>query len=192
MLSHLKQPLSASRAYCIWDTVLFVCVASIVNSFVYQIFFSFFKMNVLATSRAYRNGVEERLWWIYWGSDGLDTGRALDYRVLDSREKVNPKWRSVGCQKTRTIWRRGHIRVCQKHFICSAQGRLVIHSFTAALLEGPLWPATVPSARSPKVARQVFPRLHRRGGGGHITQGWMTIAVIATSEKFRLSQENMH
>lgn len=43
MLSHLKQPLSASSAYCIWDTVLFVCVASIVNSFVYQIFFFFFQ-----------------------------------------------------------------------------------------------------------------------------------------------------
>lgn len=191
MLSHLKQPLSASRAYCIWDTVLFVCVASIVNSFIYHIF-SFFKMNMLAASRTYRNAVEERLWWMYWGSDGLETGSALDYRALDSREKVNPKWRSVGCQKTRAIWRRGHMRVCQKHFICSAQGRLVIHSLTAALLEGPLWPATVPSARSPKVARQVFPHLHRRGGGGHITQRSMTTAVMAASEKSRLSQENMH
>ena len=61
-------------------------------------------MSMWAESWMNRNGADEWLCWMCWGSDGEATKRGLGCRALRRGGKVRPEWRSARCQRAGEIW----------------------------------------------------------------------------------------
>ena len=155
-LSNLKQPLFASGASCICDTALDVCVASVVNLFLFLFFLS-----VGSSKRACAQKVESTEMEQRKGSIGCVEGvmARQQGKVWGAAPWVggDEGGLSEGQWGARGLGRSGEKRPCEE-----LSGRIDLLSpvvpehglFIQALLGGLLRSATAPGAGDTKVARQ--------------------------------------